>query len=117
MISKFENIVTAVTSEKEFSPLWRKLIALIALLISASCTFVTFSRPGWLWGEIEFSATPGIIETIIAIVLVSPLYFRGILKWSISIYGLISITLIIHVFASFIRIAEGGTNASPWIQG
>jgi hypothetical protein len=53
-----------------------------------------------------------LISTILAICLISPLYLRGILKWSKSIYSLLSLVLILLVFASFTELALGGNGKS-----
>ena len=116
MFSKIDSAITALTSEEEFSPKWTKLLSLFFLLLSCSLTFVTFTKPSWYFFTKEFTLKPGVIETIIGLSLVAPLYLRNILKWSMSIYGIISFILILLVFSSFITFAEGGDSSSSTTQ-
>ena len=116
MASKFDTIVTALTSEEEFTPNWSKFISLIFLLITCSFTFFTFTKPAWFFFQKEFTLQPGLIESILGISLVAPLYLRNILKWSMSIYGIISFILIVTVFSSLITLAEGGDSSSTFTQ-
>ena len=116
MISKLDAVITALTSEEEFSPKWTKFLSLFFLLVSCSVTFVTFTKPSWYFFTKEFTLQPGVIETIIGLSLVAPLYLRNILKWSMSIYGIISFILILLVFSSFITFAEGGDSSSSITQ-
>ena len=116
MPSKFDAVVTSLTSEEEFTPKWSKFLSLVFLLITCSFTFFTFTKPTWFFFQKEFTLKPGIVEAIIGITLVTPLYLRNILKWSMSIYGIISFILILTVFSSLITLAEGGDSSSIYTQ-
>ena len=116
MPSKFDTVVTALTSEEEFTPKWSKFLSLVFLLITCSFTFFTFTKPTWFFFQKEFTLKPSIVEAIIGITLVTPLYLRNILKWSMSIYGIISFILILTVFSSLITLAEGGDSSSIYTQ-
>jgi len=57
---------------------------------------------------IKAKKQPGFISTLVAIVVISPLYMRNILKWNKSIYTLFSLILFLLLFSSLIELALGG---------
>ncbi len=54
--------------------------------------------------------TPGFISAIAGIVLLAPLYMRGILKWNRSPYTITTFILILLVVGSFVELATGGND-------
>jgi hypothetical protein len=98
-----------LVDEREFSHSTRKLLSLICLVIAATIGFMTFTCTKWLFFTDKCSLAPGLISAPIAIAFVLPLYLRGILRWSSSVFGLLSFALFTSVFASLISLAVGGT--------
>lgn len=95
--------------EQEFSHSTRKLLSLVCLVIAATIGFMTFTCTKWLFFTGKCSLAPGLISAPIAIAFVMPLYLRGILRWSSSVFGLLSFGLFTSVFSSLISLAVGGT--------
>lgn len=95
--------------EREFSHSTKKLLSLFFLVIAAAIGFMTFTCTKWLFFTGTCSLAPGLISAPIAIAFVMPLYLRGILRWSSSVFGLLSFGLFTSVFASLISLAVGGT--------
>lgn len=103
----FQKFKLAITSEEKLDQSTSKLLSLLFLLISGGMSFIEYTHDGFIWDS-KFSFTPGLIASIISIFLTAPLYLRGIFKWNKSIYTIISLILILLVFASFIELALGG---------
>lgn len=95
--------------EREFSHSTRKLLSLVCLVIAATIGFMTFTCTKWLFFTDKCSLAPGLISAPVAIAFVMPLYLRGILRWSSSVFGFLSFGLFTSVFASLISLAVGGT--------
>jgi hypothetical protein len=98
--------------ENELDGVKVRSLSLIFLLLSGSMSFFGGTRHGWLW-DTHLTFQPGLVSSILAVSLTSPLYMRGILKWNKSVYAVISFVLIILVFASFFELAMGGNGGSP----
>ena len=103
----FEKIKEAMVNENELDSGTLRMLSLIFLLISGVMSFFKYTHSGWIWNT-YLTFKPGFISSILAICLISPLYMRGVLKWNKSIYTLISLVLILLVFASFLELAMGG---------
>lgn len=115
MRTTLDLVLNAVTSESEFSPRMTKLLSLASLAIAASLCFMTYSYPT-LFGLREKNITPSpkLLSGAIALAMLAPLYARDILKWSKSVYGLISFVLFWLVFAGLVEIAIGGGGKSRY---
>jgi|TARA_B100000929_G_scaffold224822_1_gene181169 flagellar biosynthesis protein FliQ len=111
-----EKIQTAIADDNELNSATLRVLSLVFLLISGCMSFFTYTKDTWLPWNNELSFAPGLIATIIALLLVAPLYLRGILKWNKSIYSIISFILILLVFASFTAFAMGGDDKKEIIQ-
>lgn len=101
-----------------------RLLSLLFLLIAAVLSLLEYTKPmtGWTWNWVPSSIwpwpreakvqhvnfRPDFINGLIALALVAPLYMRGLLKWKPSVYSIISFSLILLVFASFVTMALGG---------
>ena len=113
-----EGLKKAVASDNELDNETLRLLSLLFLLASGVMSFFNYTHTGVFAGVFagifhdSFSFQPNLISTILAICLISPLYLRGILKWSKSIYSLLSLVLILLVFASFTELALGGNGKS-----
>ena len=109
-----EGLKKALASDNELDNETLRLLSLLFLLASGVMSFLNYTHTG-AFARIfhdSFSFQPKLISTIFAICLISPLYLRGILKWSKSIYSLLSLVLILLVFASFTELALGGNGKS-----
>ncbi len=104
-ISLFADVLT---SEQEFSERATKLLSIAFLLISASLCFRTYQQPTFLWKSKELSIRPELVSGAIAIMMLVPLYARGVLRWSKSIYGIIILILLWVIYAALIQVAIGG---------
>ncbi|NVJ66201.1 MAG: hypothetical protein HWE16_06910 [Gammaproteobacteria bacterium] len=104
--------VDFLTNESELAPNYVRLLSLIFLLICGSLAFFEYTAIKNWWPDTSVVFKPRLISTMIAIFVIAPLYMRGILKWSISVYGIISLLLILLVFSSFVELALGGNRAS-----
>ncbi|MGO4998133.1 hypothetical protein [Oceanisphaera sp. W20_SRM_FM3] len=109
-----KNIKAVVANDNELDSETLRLLSLIFLLICGLMSFFKYTHVGWLW-DTHKVFKPGFISSIVAISLVAPLYLRGILKWNKSTYTIISLILILLVFASFIELALGGRGSKTII--
>ena len=110
-----EGLKKAVASDNELDNETLRLLSLLFLLASGVLSFFNYTHTGVFAGiffDSSLTFQPNLISTILAICLISPLYLRGILKWSKSIYSLLSLVLILLVFASFTELALGGDGKS-----
>lgn len=88
-----------------------RFLSLIFLSIAGVMSFFEYTHIGWIW-DTHVTFTPNFLSSILGILLIAPLYMRGILKWNKSIYTITSFILILMVFASFIELALGGNGKS-----
>ena len=110
-----EGLKKALASDNELDNETLRLLSLLFLLASGVMSFFNYTHTGVFAGiffDSSLTFQPNLISTILAICLISPLYLRGILKWSKSIYSLLSLVLILLVFASFTELALGGNGKS-----
>jgi hypothetical protein len=119
-----------IADDNELASGTARLLSLVFLLIAAVLSLLEYTRPvtGWTWDWVpsyvwpwphghkvqHVNFRPDFINGLIALALVAPLYMRGLLKWKRSLYSIISFSLILLVFASFVTMAlgGGGTNNS-----
>jgi hypothetical protein len=106
MLSKIKK---AIADDNELDSETLRILSLLFLLISGVMSFFKYTHVGWLWNS-SMTFKPGFISTIFAVFLIAPLYLRGILKWNKSLYSLLSLILILLVFASFTELAMGGND-------
>lgn len=104
MLSKIKK---AFADENELDSETLRILSLLFLLVSGVMSFFKYTHVGWLWNS-SMTFQPGFISTIFAVFLIAPLYLRGVLTWSKSLYSLLSLILILLVFASFTELAIGG---------
>jgi hypothetical protein len=104
MISKIRSLLV---NDDEISEKNQRLISIVFLGIAAVMSFQDYVHVRRLW-DYHLSFRPTLISTGLAVVMMAPLYLRGILQWNRSIYTTISAMLILLVFASFIELAMGG---------
>lgn len=113
-LPSIESLTSFLVNDKELDGNKLRLLSLIFLLLSGSMSFFRYTHHRWLWDS-HLSFQPGFVSSVFAILLASPLYMRGILKWNKSAYTIISFVLIMLVFASFIELAMGGNGRSSAI--
>ena len=113
-LSSIGSLISFFVNNKELDGNKLRLLSLIFLLLSGSMSFFRYTHHGWLWDS-HLSFQPGFVSSVFAILLTSPLYMRGILKWNKSAYTIISFVLIMLVFASFIELAMGGNGRNSVI--
>lgn len=107
----FSKLVSQATSEVEFHAHTTKLISLLFLSIAFVITLLQYPASSNFLLIIPRNDTiirPDFISSCFSLLLVVPLYARGILKWSISIYGILTFILFLSIFASLTQIALGG---------
>ena len=119
-LSYLNKATESISNNQRLSDTHQRLLSLLFLSLAAAMSFFEFTRTvgsSWSWLGINsthietVSFTPTFISTILAIGLITPLYLRNILKWNTSIYSIISLILILLVFASFIQLSLlGGTD-------
>jgi len=100
--------VDFITDDNKLEGSKLRLASLVFLSIAGLMCFGEYVKINNWWFDHTLTFKPGFIAAIIAIFLVSPLYLRGILKWSGGTYSIISGILILLVFASFVQLALGG---------
>jgi len=106
-----ERLKKALASDNELDNETLRFLSLVFLLASGVMSFFNYTHTG-IFIDSSLTFQPGFISTILAICLISPLYLRGVLKWNKSIYSLLSLVLILLVFASFTELAMGGNERS-----
>lgn len=113
-----------ITEDNELQSGALRLLSLAFLIIAAALSLLEYTKPvtGWTWEWVpsyvwpwrhehkvqHVNFRPDFINGLIALALVAPLYMRGLLKWKPSLYSIISFSLILLVFASFVTMALGG---------
>jgi hypothetical protein len=70
-----------------------------------------YERTSFIGMHRPFNFRPEFLSGTLAILLVAPLYMRGLLKWNRSIFSTISFILILGVFASFLELAVFGAKS------
>ena len=104
------NLADTVTAVEEFSEKTKKLLSIFFLSVSFFISLASYSHQGWI-SEKHTNIRPDFISTVLSFGLVAPLYARGILKWSTSIYGLLTFILFLFIFASLLKIGLGNSNS------
>ncbi|WP_029407691.1 hypothetical protein [Thiomicrorhabdus sp. Milos-T2] len=111
----FKKLKQAIADDNELDSETLRILSLLFLLLSASMSFIQYTQHFDWWPDAERSFRPGLISTIVAMLLVTPLYIRGILKWNKSFFTIFSLILILLVFSSFVQLAVGGKEHSSII--
>lgn len=93
-----------------------RFLSLIFLFLSGIMSLFTYTRTNFFGMDSDLIFQPSFISSILGIALISPLYIRGILKWNKSIYSIISFTLILMVFSSFLELVLGANDKSSFIM-
>jgi len=108
-----QKTLDAITNEKEFSAQSKKILSIFFLLVSSLLSFQSIVGTKFFFFPKDISISPDLLSATIALALIIPLYGRGILKWSPSIYGIIMFTLLLAVFSSISKLAYAGGGDIP----
>ena len=110
-MSKFINNLTTDTA---MSISTQRVLSLVFLIIAVSMAFISYDREG-IFFNTKLEIFPGFISTLVAIILIVPLYARNILKWNKSFYTLISLVLFLVLFGSLVELAMGGNGLNSQV--
>lgn len=101
------NLLNIFTNNEEFNAPVTRGLSLFFLTLAGSISFMSFTSVGWV-SKTTYSFYPDITSGLIGSLFVAPLYFRNILQWSKSFYGIFSFALILLVFSAYVSLAKGG---------
>ena len=107
-------LINGITDNTPMSGTAQRALSIIFLIISVSMAFMTYSREGMFFDS-KLEIFPSFISTLIAIILIAPLYARNILKWNKSFYTLISLILFLLLFGSLVELAMGGNGLNSQV--
>ena len=107
-------LISSITDNTPMSGTAQRALSIIFLIISVSMAFMTYSREGMFFDS-KLEIFPSFISTLIAIILIAPLYARNILKWNKSFYTLISLILFLLLFGSLVELAMGGNGLNSQV--
>ncbi|MGV6840312.1 MAG: hypothetical protein ACWA40_08975 [Planktomarina sp.] len=99
-----------IISEEELCHVKKKQLSIVFLLISCVVALVPYTHQGWFFKH-DVSIRPDFLSTLLSILLIAPLYGRGVLRWNASVYCIVSFLLFTFVFASILQIGLGGKDA------
>ena len=109
-----EKLINNLTDDTPMSGRMQKGLSLFFLVISVSMAFMTYSSEG-IFYDTKLEIFPSFISTLVAIILIAPLYARNILKWNKSFYTLISLILFLMLFGSLVELAMGGNGLNSQV--
>lgn len=109
-----QKVLNNIVDDTPMSSKTQKALSIVFLIISVSMAFMTYSKEGMLF-DTKLEIFPGFISTLVAIVLIAPLYARNILKWNKSLYTLISLILFLLLFGSLVELAMGGNGLNSQV--
>jgi hypothetical protein len=101
----FRKIVGAATDERSFTYATQKLLSIMFLGVAVGVSLISYSGKRFIFLTADYSISPDFISGVIAMCLIIPLYARGILRWSSSIYGTLMFVLFLAVYASLAKLA------------
>jgi hypothetical protein len=107
----FEKIRAAIVDDNEISKEWQRFASLALLLLAFLIAMLPYDRTNLFGIHRPFNFRPEFLSGTLAIMLIAPLYLRGLLKWNRSIFSTISFVLILGVFASFLELAVFGAKS------
>ncbi len=109
-ILALKKIVSVATNEQEFSHSTKKILSILLLSLSAFLSLLSYSGRHLIFFTADYSISPDFISGVIALSLIVPLYARGILRWSSSIYGSLMFFLFLMVYGALAKLALLGGN-------
>lgn len=96
--------------DREFSPAARRWISLVFLSVAAGLCFVTYTKPSKYWLDGSLSLRPDVLSTLIAIVVILPLYSRQLLRWRMTPFCLAAFALNLFLASAFVQLIRGGSD-------
>ncbi len=105
-----KKIISVATDEREFSHSTKKILSILLLSFAAFLSLLSYSGRHLIFFTSDYSISPDFISGVIALSLIVPLYARGILRWSSSIYGSLMFFLFLMVYAALAKLALLGGN-------
>ncbi len=100
-----KKLASAATDERAFSYGTQKLLSLLLLGFAVGLSLMSYTGKRFFFLTADYSIAPDFISGVVALCLILPLYARGILRWSSSIYGTLSFVLFLAVYASLAKLA------------
>ena len=100
-----KKIVSAATDEQTFTDGTQKVLSILFLGFSVGLSLLSYSGKRFIFFTADYSISPDFISGVVALCLILPLYARGILRWSSSIYGTLMFVLFLAVYASLAKLA------------
>jgi len=104
----FEKIRATLTNDNEMPQEWQRFASLLLLLVAFVTAMFTYQRTNVIGVHVDFNFRPGFLQSVLALVLIAPLYLRGLLKWNKSTFSTVSFMLILGVFSAFLELALFG---------
>lgn len=108
-----KKIADAAADERDFSYTTRKILSIVLLSFSTFLALLPYTGTRFIFFKANFSIAPDFISGVVALFLILPLYARGILRWSSSIYGSLMFVLFLAVYASLAKLALLGKGDLP----
>ena len=106
---RIHTINAILVGDDELGPLTRRYVSLGLLFLAFIVGCMTFTRNGLFWNS-EVSLRPDMMSGLYALLLVSPLYIRRIIPWSISVYVILSAILNVAVTAVLLQAILGAAS-------
>lgn len=101
----FKKLAIAATDERAFTYGTQKVLSLVFLGLAVGLSLLSYTGKRFIFFTAEYSIAPDLLSGVVALCLIVPLYARGILRWSSSIYGTLIFVLFLAVYASLAKLA------------
>ena len=108
-----KKIISAVTDERGFTYTTKKFLSIAFLAYASFLTLQSYTGKILFFFKTDLSIAPDFVSGVIALFLILPLYARGILRWSASIYGTLMFLLFLSVYSSLAKLALLGKGDLP----
>lgn len=109
LFAKFRRVILSVN---EMTKERQRLLSLVLLTISFVIALFPYEQK--IFGGLltrSISISPNVISTSLGLVMLVPLYLRGIVKWNSSVFTTISFFLILGIFSSFVNLVVVGSGS------
>ena len=104
----FKKLASVATDERAFTYGTQKVLSLVFLSFAVGLSLLSYTGTRFIFFTADYSISPDLISGVVALCLILPLYGRGILRWSSSIYGILILVLFLAVYASLAKLALSG---------
>ena len=99
-----ERIANFFLDDGDFPERTQKLLGLIFLSLAIFLAFQDYESKFLFFIQKTNSLKPGFASGIFGLLLLSPMYLRGIYRWRPSVYGVTQFILLLTVVSSFISV-------------